>query len=349
MVRTTRRSSVRAACANPGRRRSPAVLLLSLLVPGACSLAIDVDGLQCSSSEDCVVAGLGLACVNQVCIQAAPAACAKGEACDEPPVASKSEPSPPVGCSLDSECSDALAPRCLAGTCVSAADGDRWLCPEPSIPAATSGLLDYSFRVYEFVSRRPPETLTVKACRTNDVECSAAVAAFTATTPDGQVSLQLPVGFVGYFQLDASGALSQRFYLTRPVRESQVHRDVQLISPATRSLLSGVAGKSAKASRGLVIIEAVDCAGQPAGGVHFEENTGDAQPFYIVNLLPTISVTSSVRDEANNIASAGFFNAKPGLMTITASLGEEGPVVGVFNAQVRANAVTLIELRPEEP
>jgi hypothetical protein len=349
MVRTNRRSYVPAACADPGRRCPPVFLVLGLLVPGACSLAIDVDGLQCDSSEDCVVARLGLACVNQVCVQADPASCAVGESCDEPLVAEESEPEPPAGCLLDTQCSDALAPRCLAGTCVSAADGEQWLCPGPPVPAATGGLVDYSFRVYEFVSRRPPDTLNVKACRTNDIECSAAVATFSATTPDGHVSLQLPVGFVGYFQLDASGALSQRFHLTRPVRESQVHRDVQLISPATLSLLSGVAGKSAKASRGLVIIEAVDCRGQPAGGVHFEENTGDAQPFYIVNLLPTISVTSSVRDEANNIASAGFFNAKPGLMTITASLGEEGPVVGVFNAQVRANAVTLIELRPEEP
>lgn len=352
MLHYTRRRYVRAARADRARGRSY-LAVLGVVMLNACSLSLDVARLQCDTTDDCVYAGLGQACVDQVCVEAAPSSCTEDESCDEPvasPIPQTSaepETSQPERCLLDTQCVDALAPRCLKGSCVSTADAEQWLCPAAPMVVASEGLLNYAFRVYEFVSHRPPDKLNVKACRTNDVECSAAVAEFNAIEPNGQVNLQLPVGFLGYLQLEAEGALSQRFYLTRPVRESQVRRDVQLISPATLSLLSGVAGKSVKKSKGLVIIEAVDCAGQPSGGIHFEENTGDAQSFYIVNLLPTISVATSVRDEVNNIASAGFFNAQPGLMTITARLGEEGPVIGVFNAQVRANAVTLIELFPD--
>jgi hypothetical protein len=314
--------------------------LIGITLSG-CSAVLDVDRLQCDDDSECVTARLGTLCIDRVCSVETPS----------PLPEERSEPElPEVGlCAADAQCSDGAAPRCLGGECVGEAEAVRWMCAGSRAPVQDGTLVDYQFRVYEFVSRRPPAKLSVKACRTNDVSCASAVAEFNATAPDGLVTLQLPLGFVGYFALDADGSLPQRFHLTRPLRESQVRRPVQMISPATLSLLSDVAGESVNTGTGLVIIEAIDCSGRPAGGIHFEESTGDALPFYVVNLLPTAAVSVSVHDEVNDIASAGFFNAEPGLTTITASLGEDGPMIAVFNAQVRANSVTLIELSPDAP
>jgi len=78
--------------------------------------------------------------------------------------------------------------------------------------------------------------------------------------------------------------------------------------------------------------------------VHFTESKGGATGFYLVNHVPNSEVTQSVYDELNNVADGGFVNVQPGFVTFNARFGVDGPVLGEFNAAVRASTVTYIDM-----
>jgi hypothetical protein len=303
-----------------------------------CSALLDVDGVQCESSVQCVERGLGAECIDHVCVAAS-----SPSPSIAPPVASDR-------CDTDSQCTLGATPRCLNGQCVSTSDAERWLCEREQPgeePAADT--VSFGFEALEFITGAPPVNLSIDACRISDVGCIDPVADFRADNPDGEVRLPLPVGFVGYLDIRGDGILPQLFYSSRPVREDSVGRWLPLVAPSTLTVLAGVAGVAVESGKGLLLIEAVDCAATPSGGIHFEASAGDSQPFYIVNRLPNFDVTVSVHDEEADMAAGGFLNVRPGFVTVNARLGLEGPIVATFNAQVRADGVTVIELYAGAP
>jgi hypothetical protein len=63
-----------------------------------------------------------------------------------------------------------------------------------------------------------------------------------------------------------------------------------------------------------------------------------------VDHLPNKDATISVYDMVNNVADGGFINLEPGFITFSAQLGVSGLALGGFNAHVRANTVTYIDM-----
>jgi hypothetical protein len=293
---------------------------------GGCSALIDVSGTQCDDDAQCVSAGLGKACEAHVCV---------GEVDTGQSMQAVSD----GHCTQDGECSSA-APRCMRGQCVAQEVADQFLC-SPQEQADPSATVHYSFKVIEFVSRKPPGTVSAKACRTNDVVCSDPVATFQDKDGSGMVELDLPSGFLGYFEVK-SDALTALLYLTKPIVRDTVDRDLQVSSLNTVMLLSMTDGTTLDRARGLALVQAFDCTGKPAGGVHFTESKGDSHPFFIVNHVPNSDVQLSVYDPATDIAAGGFLNVQPGFVTFNASYGVDGPLLGEFNASVRADTITFV-------
>jgi len=95
-----------------------------------------------------------------------------------------------------------------------------------------------------------------------------------------------------------------------------------------------------------VILEAFDCAGLASPGIHFEESKQRAIPFYIIDDQPNVESTVTVRDDTDNQAIGGFVNATPGFTFFTAHLGVDGTSLGTYNANVRANTVTYLDIYP---
>lgn len=293
-----------------------------------CNAIIDVTGKQCNTDTDCVSQKLGDSCVAHLCVDKS---------------AMDGDASMPGMCSKDEECKD-KTPRCLNGECVSSDIGDRWICPPDDTSQYSSNTVKYTFHVLEFVSRKPPKNLTVKACAQNDVACSPGTAQFEDTEGTGDVVLELPAGFLGYFSVHSSDTLDALSYLTKPLREDTNDRDLQVVAPDTLRLLALTSGVEFDASKGLALVEAFDCAKMPAGGVHFTESKGSATPFYIVDRTPSKDATVSSYDPDNNVADGGFINITPDFVTFSAYLGIDGPLLGKFNAHVRANTVTYIDM-----
>jgi hypothetical protein len=304
-----------------------------------CSALIDVAGTQCDADSECVSKNLGQSCVEHVCVGDVPAACS-GAACDDGSAGAASYGM----CLQDEDCKTDTEPRCMHGTCVAQGVADRWVCAPDAAPDDPPETVHYGFQVVEFVSRKPPANIVVQACRGNDVGCSDPVARWEDKDGTGMVDMNLPYNFLGFFQVQ-SDALPALSYLTKPLRADKQDRDLQVVAQSTVSLLAAVDGTTSfEPSAGLVLVEAFDCAHMPGAGVHFEESKGTAHPFYIVNRVPNSQVNASVYDEDNDVADGGFINVEPGFVTFTARLGLSGPELGEFNANVRAGAVTFIDM-----
>lgn len=292
-----------------------------------CSALIDVHDWQCDTAAQCVHAKLGNACVDRVCVGSL-----------ESPDTVDNGP-----CTRDDECSK-NTPRCMRGTCVAQDVADKFLCAPPEADEASGDTLKYSFNVMEYVSRKPPKNLSVKACQTADVTCKSPVATFKDTEHTGLVQLELPKYFLGFFEVKSDDALPALSYLTRPLRHDTMDRDLQVSAPSTVIALSAADMTEFDPSRGLALVEAFDCNGTPSGGVHFSESKNDSMPFYIVNRAPNKDVQVSSYDPDSNVADGGFINLQPGYITFTARYGVDGPVLGEWNAQVRANTITFIDM-----
>jgi hypothetical protein len=297
---------------------------------------IDVEDPQCTSSAQCIAADLGDRCVQDVCTRAS--ACTGAEC----PPAMTPEPEVPGMCTSDRQCKGSRAPRCLRSTCVSEEVAARWICKEELEPSPNE-TIRFSFDVLEFVARAAPANLVASACRNNDPSCSEPLAVFTDSEGTGHVELDLPNGFLGFIEIE-SDALTALSYITKPLRNDLEGRVLQVSAMSTVDLLSSIDGTVFDPAKGLALLEAFDCSGSPAGGVHFQESRGSAHPFYIVNHTPNSDVTSSVYDAENDVADGGFINVEPGFVTFTARLGVDGLMLGEFNAQVRPRAITFLDM-----
>lgn len=318
----------------------PVVVFLSALGLGACSALIDVSGQQCENASDCQRKQLGDACIDHVCVELAAQTTSDVQGGLQSGVLESVSSNAP--CTRDSDC-DERTPRCMRGTCVSAAVADLFLCRQPEDPPIDAEPVSYSFKVIEFVTRMPPGNIAARACQSNDVTCSKAIEPRSIDPDTGVVAFDLPRGFKGFFEVtsDAIGVLS---YLTKPILVDTVDRDLQVSSETTFRTLAELDGAEVDMSKGIALLEAFDCTGMPQGGVHFEASSQGVRPFYIVNHVPNHDVTVSVLDEDNNVADGGFLNIEPGFVTFTARYGVEGPVLGEYNVAVRAYTFTFIDM-----
>ena len=258
---------------------------------------------------------------------------------------------PPDGtCNRDSDCD--ASERCFKKQCGLTRDVERFMC-DPTMPMQ-SATVPFEMPVLEFVSDKVPRGLKALACEVNDVSCANPVASFEDTGNTGVIKLDLPYEFNGFLEVTSEipgpdmppDMLPALWYFTRPLTEPRVAKHLAAVAPATLELLAAIAGHAVMANRGLVILEAFDCSRTSVGGIHFEESKQAAIPFYIIDELPSIESTVTVRDEKNDIAAGGFLNATPGFTVFTARIGLTGPALGEFNGHVRASTVTYLDIYP---
>jgi hypothetical protein len=311
--------------------------LLALVIAAAgCSVLVNVDKVQCSIADDCVRLGLPGSCIQGACsgTSAAPSACD-----DDCP--NEVEPG---SCKTDSECS-ASGSVCFKTGCANADTVAAFRC-KPAMPgAAPPEQLTYGLRVREFVTQQAPKRMTILACRPNDVSCENPVARYVDDAGSGDVSLQLPYGFQGFLDLRSDDIVTELFYFTKPYTEPK-SRLLLVATPQTVEILVGAAGYVSDPSRGLVIVEGYDCAGQAASGISFGDSDRGGARFYLINSAPNFESAVTARDEVSDLALGGFFNAVVGFTRISARIGEDGPLLGEFNVNVRPNTITYLEIHP---
>jgi hypothetical protein len=242
-------------------------------------------------------------------------------------------------CNQSADCVSAqLGDRCVDHACVYS---DSSCGP---LPEATQPMVTYGFKVVDFLTKETPANVVVNACRNSDAACAQPVATWTDTAEHGgNATFMLPAGFFGYFAI-TSDALPALLYVTQPITRDSENRDVPVLSTGTVQLLASLAGFDYDTGKGLALLEALDCSGAPQGGVQFKESRGTADQFYLIDQNPSPDAQLTKYDPTDNTADGGFINLDPGFITFSAYLGVDGMSIGSFNAQIRANTITFIDM-----
>lgn len=299
-----------------------------------CTVLLSLGDKQCNSADDCMSAKLGDTCVDHVCIDSSKcqgAACYLGDA-----------GGPGGSCTSDKQCAGTSTPRCLHSTsCVATDVYERWSCS--AVPDATSATVTYGFKVVDFLSKKAPANVVVKACRNSDVGCVEPVATWTDTNGEGKATFKLQAGFFGYFEIN-SDAVPALLYVTQPITQDAENRDVPVLSNSTVDLLAKLAGFPYDNTKGLALLEALDCSSTPQGGIQFKASRDGADQFYLIDQVPSKDAQLTEYDGTDNTADGGFINLDPGFIKFTALLGVDGLELGSFNAQIRANTITFIDM-----
>jgi hypothetical protein len=314
--------------------KHPIAAVVCALGLAGCSVLVNIDDKQCNVDVDCASANLGDVCTDHVCVDTS--------ACQGASCSSGDGGSDGGSCNTDKQCSGDT-PRCMHGSCVSSAVAERWLCAATAPNATTKPTVHYGFHVVDFLSKQPPKNIVVNACRNSDVGCAEPVGTFTDTTGMGLAQFDLPNGFLGYFEItsDATPAL---LYVTKPIVKDAENRDLPVLQPSTVQLTASFTGFNFDKAKGLALLEAIDCSGKPAGGVQFKHSADTADQFYLVNQVPSKDANMTEYDETENTADGGFINVTPGFVTFSALWGVEGPLLGTFNAQIRPNTITYVDM-----
>jgi hypothetical protein len=204
----------------------------------------------------------------------------------------------------------------------------------------------YSVRVVDFVSGMPRQDLKIKACRNSDLNCDDPVATFVDSKQTGKVQLELPTGFLGFLEVK-SDAVDTLLYVTKPIVEDTVDRDITVPTLETIDLLASLLEYTWDMDKGLVVLEVLDCSEAPQSGIHFACQAG-GDGFYMVNGIPFKSEQMTMYDPMNNTAEGGFINVPQGLVQFSAQLGVDGDVMslGSVDVQIRPSTLTIIELHP---
>ena len=311
------------------------LVMLSAAALTGCSLLIGTGDGQCTDDTDCVRANLGSTCVDQICVDTSE--CRDGGACTSMAAVSSGK------CMNDKQCTASSAPRCLNGTCVSNSLAEQWLCSADEGTIKTN-TVRYGIHIVDFLSRKPPKNIVVKACRSNDVGCEEPVATFIDTDGTGHAQFELPSGFFGFFEV-TSASLPSLLYITKPVVKNTLNRDLPVLTAETIQLTAQITGYEYDMSKGLALLEALDCTDTPQGGIQFSISGGaTGDQFYLVDQVPSRDAKVTDYDEVSNSADGGFVNVPPGFVTFSARLGEDGLELGSFNAQIRANTITFIDM-----
>ena len=332
------------------------ILLLAAtsLALWGCSLLVDAGRDQCTSDDDCTHIGLPGSCDQGVCIasmqRTAPVTTPDDQAgCDggscgrsDAGSAAGRAPASDGTCSEDADC--ARDARCFKQTCAPASLVEPFLCAAPE-PEAVS-MVHFAMPAREFVSDQAPKGLKASACRVNDIGCADPIASFEDSSGMGMIELDLPLGFDGFLDVRSDETLPALWYFTQPITAPRVAKSLGMVAPGTLSLLAAITGYTVEADKGVVVLEAFDCSKTAVGGIHFEESKHAAVPFFIIDSTPSAESTVTVRDEKTDNAPGGFLNATPGFTLFTARIGVDGPVLGEFNAHVRANTVTYLDIYP---
>lgn len=281
-----------------------------------CNFILDLDRVQCSSDGDCSGRAAGSRCVADYCTYVA--RCGDNE------------------CGPDESC--------YGDSCIDSALNDLLVCEASEEKPAS---VTVNLTAYAALNRVPPKDIRIRACNTTDLECESPVSSEEEHEGTGRISIQVPYGFSGYFDIEFAELLPTLLYFSEPLT-----RDVDPIlstltpeeAPGLSSLLSRTVDLEVN---GLVIFEGRGCNSEPLPDLHFADRLAQDIVYYAVDEFATPGLNASVADEDTSTAFGVMLEVPPGTDVFTARVrSAEGPVVGERNGIVKAGHVAWVVFNP---
>ena len=291
----------------------------------ACSLLVNADQAQCTTTEDCVSRGTAFAgstCVEGKCAVA---------------------PFRDAEVTADAGTTDSGTVGTGPWDCVGHV---TW----PAQDVSSTIVLTESFS--NFVDDKPFPGLSLQACLRADVNCETPFSTAT-TNANGDANLTLPKGFSGFILMDPpdpgpSASDSERttsllIHEVPPPTLSGPAPRTRPLSMASLKALASFVGETLDPEKGQLTLAMRDCNLQIAQGVSISisPNDGIAKPLYLSGSIPDPAATSTKADGL-----AGYANVQPGLVTITATLEATGQKLGEYAAIIKKGRLTTFVMPP---
>lgn len=167
------------------------------------------------------------------------------------------------------------------------------------------------------------------------------------TKQDGSFKKALSTGgkpLAAYLQSTATGLVDSYLFPAVPLAASVSGLSVFMVSSQTLTLLYGAGlgfGNSPDKTKGTVVVEVVDCSGNPVSGATVIAKPAPAKIVYTSgNLVPSQNATSTGADGV-----AYLFNAPAGGVRVNARVPGIGPL-RAHTVQSFAGAVTFTQVEP---
>jgi hypothetical protein len=286
------------------------VLALSLCggLFGGCSLAIDVDAQQCSSTSDCEALGpafAGTVCERNACVSR-DAMAAGGEGAGGAPA------DDPLSCAA----------------------------PEPS----DSETVKFSFAPIFLAGTAPadPQPFSIKACDQFDFDCEEPLVGPVDVNAGEPHEFELPkgeAGFNGYFEITNPDTLGGLFFMGRPLLEDTIGWNVTMPSPGLVTLLAATTKEDVDPELGLILTVARDCNAVALEGVAVSNSKGGLGYYFVMN-VPDTSLGRTGPQGA-----AGFANVPLVATSLSGEL-ESGQKLGPVSVRIKPGFISFAELFP---
>ncbi len=247
-------------------------------------------------------------------------------------------------CSQDSDCSNRgaafAAAVCAAGLCEV---DPLWSCG--ALPVSQTPSYQLTMHLQDAVSSKPLSGVVARLCRKLDVTCQSPIGSKVLSDDTGGVAMPIEAAFDGYVQLMDSKIAPALYFLTAPASGDLDLPTVPLASPSVAALIVQQAGGTTWLDeRGIVLLNAFDCLGQPADNISYSiGGTPDSATFifYLVNGLPTTDATVT-----DSTGYGGLVNMPVGVSTIAATIAPSGRKVSNISILVRAGYISYSSVTP---
>lgn len=292
-----------------------------------------------------------------------------------------------VGCSALDDGGDtcALDDTCEISTVEPPPEETAWGCltlPPPAVNQPSAMPVVYAVPVVEWSVRTPltGRGLTATLCGIAQAQCDsplaqpytvepASVGGMPVPIPMPLAPVPLPEGFDGFIKFQVTDEvpspetafLPLAYYLGGPVIGQVTATDLALLM-IRRNLLNTVIQQSFERTgldgdmeatvdtvmRGIVVLRAIDCLGEPAPDVRFTINREGVIPFQLPRSRLPLSGQPPYTEPiyTDELGTAGFVNVLPGNVRVEAYRRDDTVPFGTYDIGVLEGQISLTVLRP---
>ncbi len=263
-------------------------------------------------------------------------------------------PSATTQCATDSDCALDGSRVCVSGLCSRVDSLGELGCGGKLSARAIdeTNEVTFSLQVRDpyFGPNVTPRGGRVRVCEGSGPFCSSTVGEPLPFDADGQVTLALPEGFVGFADIDVDGFLPTLVAFADPLTD----RDIPVvISPRPENFENRFLPTEIDydASKGSIIARVSTCSEALSGeegervdrsGVRIDSESLGATPIYYSNSIePEAQLT-----ETSSEGIVGVYNLDEGLARLRSVVADGDELFGDTEIPVRAGAITFFELSP---
>lgn len=219
-----------------------------------------------------------------------------------------------------------------------------WSClgaPPAASPGITgTGNVHYSATVRSMFNL-PITNFEGRVCEAVDLSCASPLSEIHGLGSDGLLEVDLPIGFAGFIEFEADNHAPAVFYMRRPVFHDTVDLlPIPFLPTAGLMQLAGLLNVELLPDLGILSVAAIDCRGERAPGVTFENNLG-GKVLYFIDGLPNVMVNAT-----DILGFGGFVNVPPRLLEVSAEVAADARQIGTRSVVPRVGRIVGVTVRP---